>query len=159
MTPAHDQHEHQRVAGRRSGDASCAAANALQLSAAHDKAQNRVRMCPGRVRRRYLLAPDAGLLPVTTRPGLRARPLSRVGWCFNTARDFLEFHALTRAGIRPDHAGALLSFNPGHHVLQDLADVPECHVDLSRAAGFDNQQRREDDLEPCSLSRGIEFPR
>lgn len=69
---------------------------------------------------------------------------SRVGWCFNTARDFLEFHALTRAGIRPDHAVALLSFNVGHHVLQDTADVPECHVDrLSRVAGFDDQQRRE----------------
>lgn len=76
-------------------------------------------------------------------PGRRVTH-SRVGWCFNTARDFLEFHALTRAGIRPDHAVALLSQTADHLPSRDTDLPPTTHLEhLSSVARAVDQQPSE----------------
>lgn len=49
------------------------------------------------------------VVPPKTRPALRGRHFSRVGWCFNTARDFIEFDRLTKSGVHPLHAIAAMS--------------------------------------------------
>lgn len=68
---------------------------------------------------------------------------SRVGWRFNTARDFLEFHALTRAGIRPDHAVALLNTQtlPDQFACKGTVG-PQVHQNrLSSVAVLDDRDR------------------
>lgn len=66
----------------------------------------------------------------------------RVGWCFNTARDFLEFHALTRAGIRPDHAVALIAQSLPNQSACEAAVVPEVHSSVpSKGHVLDDRDR------------------
>lgn len=101
-------HQQHRNAQCRGGQGPVAATRTAHSPAAFNKHQDRsaFRGRAGFFVRRTLLH---GSSSQVTEPGLRARPFSHVGWCFNTARDFLDFQALTRAGIRPDHAVALLA--------------------------------------------------
>ena len=105
MTPAvrHQRKTHDLAGRAPLAGGSCRAS----IPAAFNKHQDRsaARGRAGFFVRRTLLH---GSSSQVTEPGLRARPFSHVGWCFNTARDFLDFQALTRAGIRPDHAVAYL---------------------------------------------------
>lgn len=105
MTVATNHQQH-RTAQCRGGQGPVAASRTAHSPAALNKHQDRsaFRGRAGFFVRRTLLH---GSSSQVTEPGLRARPFSHVGWCFNTARDFLDFQALTRAGIRPDHAVAL----------------------------------------------------
>lgn len=104
MTVATNHQQH-RTAQCRGGQGPVAASRTAHSPAAFNKHQDRsaARGRAGFFVRRTLLH---GSSSQVTEPGLRARPFSHVGWCFNTARDFLDFQALTRAGIRPDHAVA-----------------------------------------------------
>lgn len=122
MTPSTNNRQH-RSAERRGWASPLAASRARHTPAAFNKHQDRsaARGRAGFFVRRTLLH---GSSSQVTEPGLRARPFSHVGWCFNTARDFLDFQALTRAGIRPDHAVALLSFQalPDHLIASTAGE-------------------------------------
>ena len=113
-----------RSAERRGWASPLAASRARHTPAAFNKHQDRsaARGRAGFFVRRTLLH---GSSSQVTEPGLRARPFSHVGWCFNTARDFLDFQALTRAGIRPDHAVARRLFD----ALNTAFDAAEADLD------------------------------
>ena len=72
------------------------------------------------------------VVPPKTRPGLRARPLSR-GW-FGHPDDIAQFRTRAAAGLTAEQVAALLHFNPGHHVLADFSDGPESHSSVPSAA-------------------------
>lgn len=63
----------------------------------------------------------------------------RVGWMYRSADEYLSFIALTRAGIRPDHAVALLSQSADYSPCR-VADLPEHHLERlsSRIADGNN---------------------
>lgn len=113
---------------RRGGGSPVAAVRARHTHAADDKAHDRPR--------RYSSARSGLILPVKLGRGLRAPALSRVGWCFNTARDFIEFDRLTKSGVHPLHAIAAMSpvlpadqtvtIEPG--LLQPIAELSHSSV-------------------------------
>ncbi len=95
MTVATNHQQH-RTAQCRGGQGPVAASRTAHSPAAFNKHQDRsaFRGRAGFFVRRTLLH---GSSSQVTEPGLRARPFSHVGWCFNTARDFLDFQTLQAA--------------------------------------------------------------
>lgn len=66
------------------------------------------------------------------------------GWCFTSSRQYLEFHALRRAGVRAEHAAPITA----HLAIPLSAKTPMrpvVHLDPSKLPSFDHHHDREGD--------------
>jgi hypothetical protein len=156
MIAATNNQQQRTAHGRSTGEYSVRRFNRAPSPAARHKAQDTRRLA------RRVGLHDGSVSPLTrgfivsslNSPGLRSRRLSR-GWCGHPD-DIANFRTRTYAGLTAEQVAALLEFQSGHHVLADISDGPEHHVDPS---ALSHEQTDSEGFHGTVLYLSGEFPK
>jgi hypothetical protein len=159
VTLARNEHQMDRPSH---GGAPCGA-RSVYAPVARDKAQGRPHVRPVCVAS-SLLAGSTRYLPVRTGGASRPVPFILVTLrppsTVERHRRLVSFLPMGRAAT--NFCGAIRSgrrtLNTGHHVLQDNADVPECHSsNASQVRWFNANRHRTGEDESCSQNPVMRF--